>query len=272
MKIVTGHRGTPHITSNDDQGLNQGIFGTGNAILDVGQKFEAALTDANTVSIADGEGVMQGVHFRILPGTVDDVAISNGTSGYNRIDLICARYTKDSISGFEDVNLVVIEGTPSESTPDMPEYNEGNILEGAAVVDFPLYKVTFTGITPALESLMPWVVGEIKTLRLASSVSVAANAEKFYRVLAESGRGLYLLDLNYYVDSPGEKFIQIAIHNNSGPAWVVFQNTYTGSFDGGHIRIPVYVRDGSYIGVFYENRSSNSQTVTLILNAQKAGT
>ena len=35
MKIVTGYTGTPHITSNDQQGFNQGVFGTGNIVLGV---------------------------------------------------------------------------------------------------------------------------------------------------------------------------------------------------------------------------------------------
>ena len=88
MKIVTGYTGSPHITSNDEQGKNQGIFGTGNSVLDVGNKFNATLTNANTVTIEDGEGVMQGVHFRIEPGTTETVNIQNGTSGYQRTDII----------------------------------------------------------------------------------------------------------------------------------------------------------------------------------------
>lgn len=150
MKIVTGYTGSPHITSNDEQGKNQGIFGTGNSILDVGNKFNATLTNANTVTIEDGEGVMQGVHFRIEPGTTETVNIQNGTSGYKRIDLICARYTKNAVTGVEAVNLVVITGTPSSSTPSEPAYTQGDILSGDTQADFPLWKVTLDGLTPAL--------------------------------------------------------------------------------------------------------------------------
>ena len=71
MKIVTGYTGQPHVTSNAAQGFNQGIFGTGNYVLNVGNKFNAVLTDVNTVTISDGEGVLQGVHFRIDPGTTE---------------------------------------------------------------------------------------------------------------------------------------------------------------------------------------------------------
>ena len=112
MNIVTGYRGTPHITANEAQAMNQGIFGTGNYVLDVGNKFAATLESATSVAIQDGEGVIQGVQFRIAPGSVENVSISPGTSGYKRIDYICARYTKNASTGIEDVTLVVVEGTP----------------------------------------------------------------------------------------------------------------------------------------------------------------
>lgn len=150
MKIVTGYTGTPHITSNDQQAFNQGIFGTGNSVLGVGQKFDATLNTATTITIEDGEGVMQGVHFRIETGETETVTISPGTSGYNRIDLICARYTKEPGTGAESVELVVVEGTPSTGTAAEPSYNTGDILSGDTPVDFPLWKVTLSGLTPTL--------------------------------------------------------------------------------------------------------------------------
>lgn len=153
MNIVTGYTGTPHITSNDQQGFNQGIFGTGNIVLGVGQMFDATLNTATTITVEDGEGVMQGVHFRIETGETENVTISPGTTGFNRIDLICARYTKETGTGVEAVELVVIEGTPSTGSATEPAYNSGNILSGDSPVDFPLWKVTLSGVTPTLTKL-----------------------------------------------------------------------------------------------------------------------
>lgn len=150
MKIVTGYKGTPHISSNDQQAFNQGIFGSGNYVLDVGNKFGAELTNVNTVTISDGEGVLQGVHFRIEPGETETINIANGTTGTSRIDLICARYTKDAATGIENVSLVLIPGDAVESNPEVPEYNTGDILNGESPVDFPLYKVSLNGLTPSL--------------------------------------------------------------------------------------------------------------------------
>lgn len=178
MKIVTGYKGTPHISSNDDQGRNQGTFGTGNFVLDVGNKFSATLTDATTVSIQDGEGSLHGVHFRTLPGTVDTVNIQNGTQGYNRIDLICARYSKEAVTGIESVEWVVIPGTPSASTPTAPDYNDGDVLTGDTPVDFPMYSVTLTGLTPSLTRLFEVSVSRptAQTLYASqASTSIAAG-------------------------------------------------------------------------------------------------
>lgn len=153
MNIVTGYTGTPHVTANEAQALNQGIFGPENYVLDVGEKFSATLVDANNITIEDGEGVLQGVQFRIAPGETENVSIDSGTTGYNRIDLICARYTKDTQTGVEAVNLVVIKGTPTASTPSAPSYNTGNVLLNDSPVDFPLYSVTLTGLAPTLTQL-----------------------------------------------------------------------------------------------------------------------
>lgn len=155
MKIVTGYTGTPHISSNDDQGQNQGVFGRNGYVLDAGNNLNATLTNATTVTLSDGDGVIQGVHFRIDPGMTEAVSISPGTTGYNRIDLICAKYTKEASTGVEDVDLVVVQGTSSASTPSEPTYTEGDILAGDTLAYAPLWKVTISGLTPSLSRYAP---------------------------------------------------------------------------------------------------------------------
>lgn len=153
MNIVTGYRGEPHITSQAAQAFNQGTIGTGNYVFNIGEKFSATLADVNTITIADGEAIMQGCHFRIEPGESETANIANGTTGMNRKDLICARYTKDSATGIENVELVVIQGEESSSTATEPSYNTGDILDGDTPIDFPLYRVDLSGLTPTLVKL-----------------------------------------------------------------------------------------------------------------------
>lgn len=147
MKIVTGYVGEKHITSNDDQGLLQGIFGTGNYILPVRGRFAATLVSSNELQISDGEGVLQGVHFRVEPGTSDSVTIENGVQGMQRIDLICARYEKDTESGVESMSWINHKGTAAASNPAQPSYTAGDLLAGDTLAEFPVYAVRLNGIT-----------------------------------------------------------------------------------------------------------------------------
>lgn len=194
MNIVTGYRGTPHITSNEMQALNQGIFGRENYVLNVGQQFAATLVNATTVSIADGEGVMQGVQFRIPPGETENVIITSGTEGYKRIDYICARYEKSAITGIESVNLVVVQGVPDASSPSAPTINSGDILLGASPVDFPLYEVDVNGLTPTLKLL-----------------NVATNLADWYRMEATPLSSSYLNNANTFIEVQVMPSIQLAI-------------------------------------------------------------
>lgn len=173
MNIVTGYRGEPHITSQAAQAFNQGTIGTGNYVFNIGEKFSATLADVNTVTIADGEAIMQGCHFRIEPGESETANIANGTTGMNRKDLICARYTKDSATGIENVELVVIQGEESSSTATEPSYNTGDILDGDSPIDFPLYRVDLAGLTPTLVRLFS--IRKSPATLVSSSSGIAAG-------------------------------------------------------------------------------------------------
>lgn len=231
MKIITGYTGTPHVTSNAAQGFNQGVIGSGNYMLDVGNKFAAVLTDATTVTISDGEGVMQGVHFRIDPGTSESVTIQSGTAGYDRIDLICARYTKDAVTGIEAVNLVVLTGTPS-ATPVEPAYTQGDILGGDTLAEFPLYEVDVNGLTPHIQRLarIKPVPNSIETLfNLSGTASVASSGSYAQSLTLE--KGVWLLEVDFtmsfasgtfaaadYVSFDGPFDMQVNVGGTSGEA------------------------------------------------------
>lgn len=143
MQIITGRTGENHVTSDDDRALYAGIFGTGSYVLNTNQKLAASIISSNTIRISNGDLVHQGTHARIRYNTYEDVTIDNGTTGYKRIDLIVARYTKSA--GLEAMELAVIKGTPS-ADPAVPEYTAGNILQGASLSEMPLYQITLDGV------------------------------------------------------------------------------------------------------------------------------
>ena len=148
MKILTAYTGDAHIESADDGAKFAGIIGIGKYILNVGSKFEAEIVSNNLIKIKDGDLVNQGRHMRIPVNETVECTIDNGTQSRYRNDLIVARYSKDSNTGIESANVVVIKGTAStSSSPADPTYTSGDILNGALTDDFPLYRVRLNGLS-----------------------------------------------------------------------------------------------------------------------------
>ena len=163
MKIITGYKAEPHITSQQDRNVNMGIFGTGAYIANLGNKLAATVVSANEITIADGLLIAEGCTAEVERGTSESMVIENGSQGMLRIDLIVARYTKASGTGVENMQLAVITGTPAASNPATPSYNTGSIANGDTLVDFPLYTVNLNGIS--IES----VTRNVSYIELATS-------------------------------------------------------------------------------------------------------
>ena len=148
MNIITGYRAEPHITAQQDRDVNIGIFGASAKILKgVGSELAATVVSANEVEIADGTLVAEGCTAEIQYGTTESMTIENGEQGMKRLDLIVARYTRDSGTAVESMELAVIKGTPAATNPAVPSYNTGTIADGDSPVDFPIYKVNLDGIS-----------------------------------------------------------------------------------------------------------------------------
>lgn len=144
MQIITGKTGTNHVTAADDRALHAGTFGCGTYILNTGSRLFATVKTASEIELADGDLIMQGTHARIRYGDKETVVFDNGTTGYNRIDLVVARYKK--VADVEMVEIAVIKGDSTPGTPTVPNYTGGQILEGAEMAEEPLYAVRFTGV------------------------------------------------------------------------------------------------------------------------------
>lgn len=190
MKIITGYRSEPHVTSQQLRDTNMGIFGTGIHILDVNSKLAATVVSNNEVQIADGTVVCEGCTAEVTRGTTESMAIENGAQGMQRIDLIAARYTKTAGTAVEDMQLVVIKGTPAASNPAVPSYNQGLIADGDSPVDFPLYRVNLDGISITSVDCLVDVVG-IKSLIETANTSIATlrNALATYEVFVNVSIG-----------------------------------------------------------------------------------
>ena len=142
-ELVTGHANKAHVTAEQAAGLNAGILGLDDYVLDVHDKFKITVVSANRVTIGTGELVMQGRH--VSQGTPEDLIVTNGSQGQKRNDLIVCRYTKGAQS-IESAKLVVVRGTPTTGTPTDPAVNATSPLDGGTTYDMPLYRIPLDGI------------------------------------------------------------------------------------------------------------------------------
>lgn len=138
-ELVTGHAGKAHATAEQAAGLNAGILGLDDYVLNVHDKLKITVVSANKVTIGTGELVMQGRH--VSQGTPEDLIVTNGSQGQKRNDLIVCRYAKGS-QNIESAKLVVVRGTPTD-----PAVNTTSPLDGGTTYDMPLYRIPLDGIT-----------------------------------------------------------------------------------------------------------------------------
>ena len=156
MELVTGRKGSAHITSQQDRMKHQGTWGSGAYILQTGQMLEPQVQSSNEIRIRDGALMVQGALGCVKVNTYDPVTIQNGTQGMKRIDLICWQYTYDAEQDVESAEWVVIQGTPAESDPQQPAYTDGDIQQGDSPVQVPVFAVELDGINvTGVTTLLP---------------------------------------------------------------------------------------------------------------------
>lgn len=153
LHLVTGYKGSPHVTSADQGSFNAGCIGLNDYVLGTGRRFETEIVTSNAVRIFDGDLVIQGRHVRLEPGSFLDCIITNGATGYFRNDLIVVRYEKNSSTGIESVSFAVKQGVAVESSPADPGYAIGDVLSGTTLHEMPLYRVRLSGV--AIQEVEP---------------------------------------------------------------------------------------------------------------------
>lgn len=165
MEIITGYVGKKHVTSEQERDVNQGIVGPGSYVLKTGMQMEAEVSSNNEIKIRDGVLMHQGCAASIKKNTYDSLTIINGSQGMKRIDLIVARYEKNRDDETERLGLKVIQGTPAESNPAVPEYTEGSIQAGDYIADMPMYQVIINGLNITEVKRLFEVEPDIDTLK-----------------------------------------------------------------------------------------------------------
>lgn len=145
LNLMTGYAGEPHIASADDGAVNAAIYGASKYVLNTGQKFAYELISNNLIKIKDGYAMNQGRKIGQAVNDYEELTIDNGLQGVKRSDIIAIRYSKNSDTGIESAEFVVIKGTSGDDYKD-PACETGNIIQGDLIDDFPLYRIKIDGI------------------------------------------------------------------------------------------------------------------------------
>lgn len=144
MELITAAKGSAHITPLQDSLWHRGIVGRESCVFSNGSKFAPQVMNNSLVRIKNGLGMIQGRFFCIEPNDYDEVTLSNGGQGVNRIDVICAKVAVNS-NGTQTGSWYVVEGTPTTGDPAVPEYTEGNLDSGDLEALFGMITVKFEG-------------------------------------------------------------------------------------------------------------------------------
>lgn len=146
--LITGYHGEPHVTVENDRGINAGIVGAGRFVLPVGQQFRAEYIGNNTVRVYDGKLMNNGAAAGIPAGKYIDLLIPEAGQGMKRNDLIVFQYSQDSSTLIESGEFVVVQGTESSGTAVDPELTQEDLLTDEASFDqMALWRVPISGAT-----------------------------------------------------------------------------------------------------------------------------
>ena len=188
INIVTGYKGVKHITSEQFADLNRSIFGNGNYILkNIGDGCNYNIVTNNEIQIQSGVFFLQGKQGEIDSGGIS-ATIENGTQGMKRYDVICIKYTKDSVSNVENFEYETIKGTEDPNEYIIPEFDRGDIRAGDYEARAGIYGVKINEL--AVESVELFKDTELKNIvndNINSLNLRVANLEEVKRVLLFEG-------------------------------------------------------------------------------------
>ena len=145
IELVDGKAGVAHISSEDKAIIHQAKFSKSDVVFDWGDAFKCSMSSSNRATIGTGCASIQGLDWHIT--SAESVTISNGSQGMKRNDIICAHYHRNASNGNENVELVVLKGSPNATAAADPTIPSGKILSGAVDAYMPLWRIPLDGIT-----------------------------------------------------------------------------------------------------------------------------
>lgn len=187
LTVNTAVEAAGHIYAEDDAAIFQSMFG-GDGVLNIGNCLKSTVISNNKVRISDGVLSVGGHIGRLSHADYQDMTIENGATGYNRNDIIYARFlTSGNVDSFI---LAVKKGTATTGTATDPALVQGNLYEGAVERDYPLYRVKLSGLSISSVDQLFTVIHTIPDLKAQMEKDKAeinqslANQEKYIFISA----------------------------------------------------------------------------------------
>ena len=208
MKIVSGRTGSPHVTSQQFRQMLEGILGQDSYILTSGENLKPELSSNNLLKIRSGMMCHHGCISCVEIGTYDEVTLTNGSHGMQRIDLVVNRYTRNTETEVEKCEWKVITGTAKASSPAVPTYTKGNLQEGDLVDECPVFEIHYNGINVTEVKSLLRVAGSLAELNGKLEKKVDATTLGFE--ISETFTGQYLNSKPIY-----QKMISVGVLPNN---------------------------------------------------------
>lgn len=267
----TAPEAEPHIYAEDDAAVYQAIAGA-DGVFSIGQQFAATVMSNNKVRIGDGVAIIGGHIGRTAYGEYDDMEIVNGQSGYNRNDIIVAKFVTTGTGGIDDMTLEVKQGTAATTATD-PALTQDDIYQAGKIRELPLYRVRIEGLSIVAVEQMFEVIPTIpmlfeqledardqladlnsKLLGFDSEIETLENRYVYYKSPADFGAtdSSTLDDMISKMETHSR--VQFWINTSAGGYPTVYNEILTGV---------TYLLAGDVFGVVTIKKSGSCTRVTL---------
>lgn len=196
INIIDGYNGgIAHVEASMIRDHNISLYGTGDYVLNVGNKFAHEIVNNNTITIKDGMAVIGGARVSIGYGKTKTAVIENGTSGYKRNDIIVLEYALDNATLIEKASLKVVKGEIGTSGVD-PTLVTGDIRAGAEVHQMALKRVRLNGLSiEAVENL--WTAAALPLASGGVGATTVAKAQENLGVAISNATVKMFADAGY---------------------------------------------------------------------------
>lgn len=238
--LITGYWGEPHVTAENDRGINAAIFGSGKFVLPVGEMFRAEYIGNNTVRLYDGKLLDNGAAGGIPAGKYIDILIPEAGQGMNRNDLIVFEYSQDTSTLVESGVFKVLSGTETSGTAADPALHEEDLLTDNATLDqMALWRVSVSGanisdpvqvfeLSKNIKNAGPAVVDATSSNGVAYSATVPGVTELYngleITIIPEVESTSTAITLN--VNGLGAKPVRLRLSTNTATLVQPEQNTF----------------------------------------------